>query len=275
MREKPDSLIDGNMYSLPLRREIRTVLHFLNANSKTLHTGLDIGFTNAGVSRLLRLLGGYWMTVEPTQQRRSLVAVALGNETVLRVGAKGELPFEDKQFDTVVMAHGVLHNRSEAETIVRECHRVLKTGGLFLFTVEYRKLFRVAALFNRQREVSDSGRSYTETEVFHLLKDGFDVLGTRSSCRFWVQLVRQWADHRKLSGIRGANNGWLKVLYGMAWVLDLPLFWTRGHQMTVCARRKGWRGQHARVVGENTPVSDAILFDPRRNNKPFDMQKFK
>ena len=275
MRGKPDNLIDSSMYSLPLRREISAVLHFLHAQGKMPQTGLDIGFTNAGVSRLLRLLGGYWMTVEPTPQRRSLVAVALGDETVLRLGAKGELPFEDKQFDTAVVAHGVLRDGAEADVVVQECHRVLKTGGIFLLTVEYRKLFGLAGILNRQRAVSGAGCSYTESEVFQLLKDGFDVLGVRYTCRFWVQLVRQWADRRRLSGIRGANNVWLKILYGLAWVLDLPLFWTRGHQMTVCGRRKGWRMKHTRVLGASTPVSDAILCNPRREGQHLTVQKFK
>jgi SAM-dependent methyltransferase len=275
MRGKPDNLLDSNMYSLPLRREVSAVLHFLHARNGALRTGLDIGFTNAGVSRLLRLTGGYWMTVEPTPQRRSLVAAALGEETVLCVGAKGELPFEDKQFDAVVLAHGVLSGHAEAGAIVRECHRILRTGGLFLLTVEYRKRLGLAGALDRQRAVSGAGGCYTESEVFHLLKDGFDVLGFRSSCRFWVQLVRRWADRRRLSGIRGANNGWLRVLYGLAWLLDLPLFWTRGHQMTVYGRRKGWRGKHTRVLGSSTPVSDAILFNPRREGKHLTLQKFK
>ena len=83
------------LYSLPLRREVRAVMHFLRAQSVPVRTGLDVGFTNAGVSRLLRLVGGYWMTVEPTQQRRTLVAAALGQETVLNLGKEGDLPFED------------------------------------------------------------------------------------------------------------------------------------------------------------------------------------
>ena len=275
MRGNPNNLLDSNMYSLPLRREISAVLHFLHTQNAALRTGLDIGFTNAGVSRLLRLLGGYWMTVEPTPQRRSLVAAALGDETVLRVGTKGDLPFEDRQFDTVVLAHGVLRDGPETSVIVQECHRVLKTGGLLLLTVEYRKRFGLANILNQRRTVSGAGYRYTESEVFQLLKDGFDVLGVRSTCRFWVQLVRQWADRRRLSGIRGANNAWLKMLYGLAWVLDLPLFWTRGHQMTVCGRRKGWRGQHSPMLGTNMPVSDAILSDPRRGAKQFSLQKFK
>ena len=198
-----------------------------------------------------------------------------GQETVLNLGKEGDLPFEDKQFDAVVLAHGVLAGSVRSAVIIRECHRVLNTGGVLLLTVEYRKSLGLAALLNRQRVVSGAGGCYTEAEIFHLLKDGFDVLGFRFSCRFWVQMVRQWVDRRRTSGIRGANNGWLRVVYGLAWLMDVPLFWTSGHQMTVCARRKGWRAKHARVLGDHTPVSDAILFNPRREGGHLSLEKFK
>jgi SAM-dependent methyltransferase len=275
MRDIPNNLLDSNMYSLPLRREVSAVSHFLRGQPTPLKTGLDVGFTNAGVSRLLRLTGGYWMTMEPAASRRALVAAALGDETVLCVGAKGELPFEDKQFDAVVLAHGVLAGDTAADVVVKECHRVLKTGGLCLFTVEYRKRLGFAGVLARSRMAPGAEGCYTESEVFHLLKDGFDVLGVRFSCRFWVQLVRQWVDRRKGSGIRGAGNGWLRLLYGLAWLLDVPLFWTRGHQMTVCGRRKGWRGKHTHILGSNAPVSDAVLFNPQREGKRWAVQTFK
>lgn len=275
MRDKPDKQLDSTMYSLPLRHEVNAALHFLHAQPGQIKTGLDVGFTNAGVSQLLRHVGGYWMTVEPTAQRRELVASVLGEETVLCVGANGELPFEDKQFDALVLAHGVLSGSAAAGAIIKECHRILKTGGLFLLTVENRKRFGMAAALNRQRVVSGAGGCYSEAEVFQLLKDGFDVLGFRFACRFWVQLVRQWVDRRRVSGVRGANNGWLRFLYGLALLLDVPLFWTRGHQMTVFGRRKGWREKHTRVLTASTPVSDAILFNPRREGRQLTLEKFK
>ena len=55
------------------------------------------------------------------------------------------------------------------------------------------------------RRMAFGAASYTESDIFHLLKDGFDVLGFRFSCRFWVQMVRQW-DSRRGSGIRGTNH---------------------------------------------------------------------
>lgn len=276
MRKNADRLLDKNVYSLALRREVSSVLHFLHVQRGIVRSGLDIGFTNAGVSRILRQSGGFWMTVEPTPRRRELVASALEGDTVLSAGADFELPFEDKQFDVVVLAHGVLPDEGgAARALIRECHRVLKTGGHFILTVAYRKRYGLATALNRHRPVSGSGGCYNEADIFHLLKDGFDVLGMRFTCRFWVQLVRQWIDRRRDNGTYGLANAWLRFLYGVALVLDAPLILTRGYQMTVYLRRKGWREKHARVMSGRTPVSDAILCDPRREGRRVSLARFK
>lgn len=276
MRDRSDYFLDKNVYSLPLRREVSSVFHFLHVQRGIVRSALDIGFTNAGVSQHLRQAGGYWMTVEPTPRRRDLVAAALGPDTVLSAGESGELPFEDKQFDVVVLAHGVLPLEAEAAAaMIRECHRVIKAGGHFIMTVEYRKRYGLAAALNRQRVVSGAGGRYSETEVFQLLKDGFDVLGFRFTCRFWVQLVRQWIDRRRENGTYGMANAWLRFLYGVALALDGGLLLTKGYQMTVYGRRKGWREKHARVTSGGTPVSDAMLSDPRREGRHVSMTRFK
>lgn len=275
MRKKPENVMDANMYSLPLRREVSAALHFLHAQPGRVKTGLDVGFTHPGVSRLFRDTGGYWMTVEPDVRRQAAVASELGGETVLTLGAHGELPFEDKQFDVVVLAHGFLSGSFPPSEVIRECHRVLKTGGLFIFTVEYRKLIGIAAVLNRNRMTAGTGGSYSESEIFHLLKDGFDVLGFRFTCRFFVQLVRQWTDRRREAGFRRSGSIGLRILYDLAWLMDLLLFWTRGHQMTVFSRRKGWREKGTPVLAASTPVSDAVLFSPGREGPRFTVAKFK
>lgn len=276
MRNRTVYLLDKNVYSLPLRREVSSVLHFLHVQRGVVRSGLDIGFTNAGVSQLLRQTSGYWMTVEPSLRRRELVAAALGPDTVLSSGENYELPFEDKQFDVIVLAHGVLSNEAAAaNALIRECHRVLKAGGRFILTVEYRKRYGLATALNRQRLVSGAGGCYSEAEVFQLMKDGFDVLGFRFTCRFWVQLVRQWIDRRRENGTYGMANAWLRFLYGVALVLDAGLILTKGYQMTVSGRRKGWREKHARVMSGGTPVSDAMLSDPRREGRHVSLTRFK
>lgn len=269
MVEMKKRVLRGEAYALPLRREVSAVEHIFHSQPYKVKVCMDFGFTHAGVSRYFRdLIPGYWMTVEPTEHRSFCVADQLEEGTVFTVDEGGILPFEDRQFDALVLAHGSLPVGSEpAARVIRECHRVLKTGGLFILTIESRKRFGVANWLSNNRHLSDAGGVYTEEEVFQMLKDGFDVLCFRYSCRFWVQLVRQWADRRRENGIYDFTSGWLRFLYGVAHFLDLGLFWTRGYQMTVCGRRKSWRGGRSHVVTAATPVSDAVLFDPRRETQ--------
>lgn len=266
--------LNGSDYSLPLRCEVRAVSHILASQAAKVKVGLDVGFTNPSVSRRFRSSGGYWMTVEPTPGRRDAVAEVLGGDSVLCIGADGSLPFEDRQFDALVLAHGTLPARPRSEDAIRECHRVLKTGGVFVLTVACRKRFGLAAFLGGGTRAAGESGWYTEKELVDLLKPGFDVLGFTYACRFWVQLVRQWTSRRR-EGWHGAANVWLRFLYGAAWVLDLPLFWTRGYQMTVCVRRKGWRGQAMRVHSDSTPVSDAMLFNPKYGGSRISWEKFR
>ena len=245
-------------------------MHIFRTQAYKAKVCLVIGFTHAGVSRYLREhVGDYWMTVERTVERCNWVAGELAEGTVFVAGQDDELPFEDRQFDALVLAHGTLpYDARAAARVIRECHRVVKTGGLFLMTVESRRTFGLANLLNFNHRLSGTGGLYTEEEVFRLLKDGFDVLGFRYSCRFWVQLVRQWADRRRERGNFGEMSLWLRFLYGLAHILDIPLFLSKGYQMTVCGRRKRWRGEQVHVLSASTPVSDAVLFNPKYSVQP-------
>ena len=269
--------LNSSLYSLPLRREVSSVLHSLHAYSRSLKVGMSLGFTNAGISELLSQTGGYWISVETTAKRCALVATVLGAERVLCAGADGELPFEDKQFDVVVVAQGVLRNPEQDERLLRECHRVLNTGGLLLFTVPYRKRFGFSQGFlGWRKNCLEDVACLNEADVFQMLKAGFDVLGIRHTCRFCVQRVRQWVDWRKSSEhVAGLPPGWIRVMYALAQFLDMFLFWTRGYQMTVAARRKGWREKQTRILTTSAPISDAILCDPRHGGKHTSLDKFK
>src|SRR6187455_3437360 len=52
----------------------------------------------------------------------------------LRVANGEALPYADAAFD-VVYGHGVIQYTSNAPQLIRECHRVLKPGGLAIFMV--------------------------------------------------------------------------------------------------------------------------------------------
>jgi len=263
-------------FTLPLKSEVSAILHFLHKRKGTIRSGLDIGFNHAGVSRALREIGGYWMTVEMNEGRRASVARFLEADTVLSAGRQGELPFEDKQFDVVVVSSSVLPlNPKEAAEMLRECHRVIKAGGHIVLTVMRKKTSSLgAALESRAGGEHPILTGYNESSVFQLMRDGFDVLGFRDSCRFFVQRIATWESHQREAGVLPGSG--TRLLYAIAHLLDtLFLFFTKGYQLTVFGHRKGWREKRSHVLSEVTPVSDAILFDPRRGTKGVTSIRFK
>jgi len=262
--------------TLPLQSEVMSVLHFLTLRKGTIRSGLDLGFNHAGVSRTFRQLGGYWMTVEMNEARRAAIAPALDVDTVLAAGRKGELPFEDKQFDIVVVSSSIFSaNLTESAEIIRECHRVIKAGGHIIFTVvRQRTTESGSALDSDPARATSTRNGYSEAAVFQLLRDGFDVLGFRYSCRLLVQLISSWEMRQRQAGV--VSGAGTRLLYRMANCLDnLFLFFTKGYQMTAFGHRKGWRAKRANILSQSTPVSDAILFDPRHGTKSVASIRFK
>ncbi len=246
--------------SVPQRLEMQTVLRILQDVNLTGKACLDIGFDSPVAARVVRMSGGYWTSVVRHAGEVQMAASFL-DEDVAAPGPDGELPFEDKQFDVVVVGHGCLTGDPAADAIaLRECHRVMKSGGLIVLTVEFRKPLGIAYLLNGRRLVARTGGCYSEAAMFELMKSGFDVLGMRHFCRFWVQLVRQWADQRQRQyGEHDTQISLTNILYPVAAVLDWPLFWCRGYLLTACGRRKGWRPRETPTLSDGRRISECVL----------------
>ena len=133
----------------------------LSARYPRVRCGLDIGFADGAFSSSLRdLRGGTWMTVEMDSASADRARAALPAETVLTVGRGGALPFEDRQFEVVV-----LNGASISSGLVREIHRVLKPSGSLFFTVA---------------EDATGERGYTAPLLYKLfLRNGFDMTALR------------------------------------------------------------------------------------------------
>ncbi len=138
----------------------------LAARAEGVRAGADIGFANPAFSQSLRQMrAGVWMTVEDGAAARDAAVAALDPKTVLQLGAGGELPFEDHQFDVVLLSSAMLSQpRERLGTLIREAHRILQGGGCLYFTVE---------------EASGDGAGWTQRAVYELLRDGFDVVGLK------------------------------------------------------------------------------------------------
>ena len=124
--------------------------------------GVDAGFGDASVSQALRVSSpGVWMTVEEGAVERARVATDLDPKTVLQLGAGGEMPFDDHQFEVVVLSATLLSgNRARTDAVVRETHRILQGGGCLIFSVDE----------------SGTDAVFSQRGVYDLLRDGFDVV---------------------------------------------------------------------------------------------------
>jgi len=244
----------------PQRLEIRAVLRLLRDVNLAGNACLDINLRSPVASRVLRMMGGYWISALATQKMCNMASSFL-DEDVALIGDGGELPFEDKQFDVLILGYGCLSGDPLADgLILQECHRVMKIGGAIIFTVENKKKFGLARLLTGRRASRHLSGRYSENELFALLKHGFDVLKIHHYIRFWTQLARQRDDRRELQyGERDASLSTCGIMYAVAGFLDVFLFWRRGYVLTVCGRRKGWRERGLPKLGDGRTVSECVL----------------
>ena len=115
-----------------------------------IRTSLEVGFGGAELpERFARLRGREWRSI----------------------GALQDFPFEDEQFDVVVLAASAVSGRA-----VRESHRVLRPEGRLFFTVP---------------EKTGSQEGYTLPNVYSLVRDGFNIVGVeRPRWRFFLKRGR-------------------------------------------------------------------------------------
>ena len=101
------------------------------------------------------------------------------------IGAVAEFPYEDGQFDTVLMDGGAV-----SEKAVREAHRVLKPEGLLLFTVP-------------ERTKKQDG--YTLPDIYKIVREGFNISEvTRPSWWFF-------GSHGRTISICATKKAWKTV----------------------------------------------------------------
>lgn len=135
--------------------------------SMTVRTSLEVGFPGGELAEEYRQFRGKnWRSV----------------------GVMEELPYEDEQFQVVI-----LHESAVNRKAVKEAHRVLKKEGTLLFTVRDRGKSTV------------KGAGFTSPEVCSILRDGFNIVGIEGT-PFW----NFWTRPRLLS-FRAQKKNW-KVL---------------------------------------------------------------
>jgi len=117
---------------------LEPILREIASRYRRVRSGLDVGFEDEVVSGALReLRGGVWMGI----------------------GARDEFPFEDEQFEVVVMNGDVVSRQT-----VREANRVLRPDGCLFFTVP---------------EATRGQKGFTIPAVYKTIREGFDMLSVR------------------------------------------------------------------------------------------------
>lgn len=102
---------------------------------KDIRSSLEVGFSEGGMPEAFARFRG--------RQTRAIAALA-------------EFPYEDMQFDTVLMDGGAVSAKT-----VREAHRVLKPDGRLYFKVN---------------EKTNSQDGFTLPEIYSIVRDGFNIV---------------------------------------------------------------------------------------------------
>ena len=254
--------------SLPMRMRLQEILNSLG-NTK-FYTCLDIGSDNAMVTYHLRKHGGTWHSLVMNKNEGSAIREVVKDN--VRVFKGMPLPFGDKTFDVVVVLNELERVESD-EAFIEECHRILKPDGKIIVTVERKKVITIIPSFRRLLGLSHEKREmyrpgYTESQLFSILKHGFDVYNLRTYCRFSVVFTESLARFFVKLFSRNEDEfnekvrrvySVARVFYAFAAQLDMLLFLTKGYQMIAAAKRRAWRPREAPVLTDGRSITEAVL----------------
>jgi SAM-dependent methyltransferase len=244
---------------------------------------LSVVGLDAVVSYQLTEHGGRWKCAGIVEDAGPVMDCLLGS--VVKTLRNGKLPYRDGTFDVVVLDH-VLEFFDEDHAFVEECHRVLKPTGFLVVQTPLAKPWSLLGPFRRLvgLSVQAGGQfrpGYSESELFSVLKDGFDVEEVETWSRFfveWLDTLAQFLaalssagpsasaghvgdDVRQLHAFRRMLKIYT-LLYPFAWlglVLDKLLVGHRGHRLAVRARRRTWKPRRAPTLMDGRSIADATI----------------
>lgn len=220
---------------------------------------LDIGSDNGVISFLLRRRGGRWKSADLDENAVRCIR-SLVHQDVYRIGGL-ETPFQNNEFDRVVIVDFLEHIRTDAE-FVRELHRIIKPGGELIVNVPHAKqslLRRFRHWIGQTDEKHGHVRpGYTLESLKKILAGRFSLKEHRTYSRFFSECVDTLitAVFDRLKKDREASSKGLVVsardvnryrrlfrlygfIYPFVWFfakLDTLLFWTSGYMLIARAK---------------------------------------
>ncbi len=239
---------------------------------------LEISAGDGIMSAHLRSLGGSWKTAVSTKNAADSIGYNINDPIVIMDHSK--LPFDDHTFDKVVIIDA-LKGIAADQDFIRECHRVLKSDGWVIISEECRRPISITALLQYLLSVSPISKGqkrngYTSTELYTILKDGFDVpetffysnglLESLATLGEFVQKLifndSYWMLREKI----GENELYnYRKIYALA-SITYPLLWIfskieflPGHKMLIKSRRRHWRPRTTPKLIDGRSIAEAAI----------------
>ncbi len=221
------------------------------------------------IAQQLSQRGGTWQVLRLSDSNSSGPTPGIGHT---KYWNEGKFPFKDKTFDVIVILD-IVERAHDDSTLILECHRVLKAAGRLVVsaprvtTISLLRPLRsmLGVTYDRRGWVRPG---YTESQLFNVLKDGFDVHEVRSYGGFFAEFLRIISDTvKRRSGHddRVPSARALRFhssLYPFFWVaynLDLLLFFSRGYYLTAVAKRRAWLPRKTPILSDGRTISEAVL----------------
>jgi len=179
----------------------------------------------------------------------------------------GRFPFGDGEFGAVVLAD-VLEYVPDETSFVRECHRILAENGRLVIHGRHLKRWGLLNALRRLLRLEEDQRlmrrGYTQTTLFDVVKDGFNIELFEAYSRFPSEAVALLAvlllsgtageePHRELRRRTALALGWLGKR------LDFLALGTRGYRFVASARRRVWRPRRSPVLRDGRTIAEAAL----------------
>jgi ubiquinone/menaquinone biosynthesis C-methylase UbiE len=239
---------------------------------------LEISAGDGIVSASLRSLGGSWKTAVSTKTAADSVSYCL-SETITLID-NGKLPFDDHTFDRLVIVDALKGIADDYE-FLHECHRVIKNDGWVIISETRRIPFSLVALLQRIFGITPISKGqkrngYTVNELFHVLKDGYDVpetiaysnglLESASTLGEGIQklitrdpywMVREKVGQDELYRYRRLH-GLAAFAYPLLWILSKMEF-LPGHRLLVKSRRRHWRPRVQPKLIDGRSIAEAAI----------------
>jgi SAM-dependent methyltransferase len=160
------------------RLELAVLLPYLDL--KRGQRVLDVGSGKGAFCGALARAGHEAVGVDPSPAAVAIAKTYVNPGGLFVLGSGEAAPFSAESFDRAVSVCVLEHTKDDAR-VLREVHRVLKTGGLFALTVDCLDSPHVSEAFRRHhREEYRCNQLYSDAKLRELLAGaGFETLETR------------------------------------------------------------------------------------------------